>query len=320
MRGLPLLALAASIVLGVGCTKDVDFAQDDQGGEGGRSRSGGAASLGGGESGGRGASDGSTGSQADGGSLGPGGESGAGGRSESGSGGKSSGGGSADGAGGGSNGALLPEEFCDGLVERICDFNQKCYGRDCSTLLGTDFGLAQGCYDALAAVREGLVDFHGAEADACLDLVAAEDCSGNPSNPFGQGVDPCPNVFEGKRPLGDECAAGQIGGIYDDCAEGYCRRAQTESDGEFACRGTCVGFQGLGEACSGELSCESHLYCSGGKCVKWGQKGDDCTEAPCTAPLLCSTLSPRVCRTPGPVGSDCGSSAECESPAFCYEG
>jgi hypothetical protein len=316
MRCVALLALFGSVVLGSGCGGDVDFTEGS-GGEGGTRSTGGEKAAGGGSSGGRTAGDGSAPNPGDGGGQALGGESGAAGGMQPSAGGQSGSGGHS-GVGGSTSGTSA-QEFCDGLLERYCAFNENCYGNDCTVLIGTVFGRTQSCLDAVAAVEAGALEFHAEAAQGCLDDVAAQDCSVAPGGFPGP---LCPQVFQGKLALGDECSGYLVdSGVYDECGAGYCKRPATGPFGQFTCSGTCTGYLGLGEDCSyeSESACGPELSCWNGKCASFGQEGDDCETNPCDAPFICSSSSPKTCKKLGAVGASCGLSAECEPPAICYQ-
>jgi len=171
----------------------------------------------------------------------------------------SSGNGDGDGGVEGESGSALAAatEFCDAYFEGICKRRVAC-GRDCTSGGGyRNYPIE--CHDALASLAQGYLTYNPDNAAECL---AGYELRGCPS-----GGDPtaCALVFSGTVAIAEECAATEFAHVFDECATGFCKRAQLQNPQRLECLGTCAAFSGLGKTCDENstlnLRCAPDLVC-----------------------------------------------------------
>jgi hypothetical protein len=342
LLGFVLLAASA-----LGCTDDLNFADDsplggDKNGDGGHKNaaggkgsgaSGGSGAL---PSGGRTSDGGSDGTENTGGTASgqSGGNPNAGGTSGTGG---SGAGGTTGGTGG--NTELTAPEFCDQFADVLLEWCERCRS-DCSGWPPITEGPVE-CEDAIASVDGGYMTFDATSAATCLEASKVSECSTPPLRGSGL-IAPCQSVFVGGVSNGDNCSVGALN-FFDECKKGYCLRDTGE------CFGSCAPFRTEGQSCNSNTErCDPALYCVSGKCEPLGGEGDDCSSVPCQSDLACGltteTCQPLVplggdcsdarcepslgcayglnntCRSPGPAGSDCVDSGDCDYESACLLG
>ncbi len=304
-----MLACTATIAfaaLAMGCSGD------DSGSSGadGTSDGGSAGSSGGGGSGsGDDSSDGSGGSSgaASGGGSGASGGSGGKGGSTSGSGGNAGDAGAA-----GAGGDTLPpavRDFCDGMVDKMCDWMLRCRNFNDCEQAGPAPGVAAECDDLLPGrLARGEVVFHEERAEACLATRMV--CSDSPSQLVNESE--CQGVLAGPGGIGDECYATNSW-LTSACSEGYCDYADQ-------CPGTCTAYADTGKSCD-DRYCAPGDSCTDGVCVRLPRLGERCEDT-CLFSLPCSEVDgERTCADFVLEGEACDpGGAPCVYPTLCVDG
>lgn len=228
------------------------------------------------------------------------------------------------GCGGGASPVPL-EDYCDRYTDMACKTAEKC-----GCLEGIPSGacrqvLLPDCEEEVTdPVEAGLMDYHPAEAGACIDALRkiAVDCSTD-----GDHYPPaCERTLTGRLTEsqictdGDHCRPGLE--CYDDsctdmpangepCLGGYDCAEDHFCDAE----GTCRAYLTNGAPCTDADVCDDDLYCSElhGTCRPYPGRGGDCADShgTCAEEHYCDP--DLVCQAQQPGGAPCAESEECLS-------
>jgi hypothetical protein len=172
-----------------------------------------------------------------------------------------------------------------------------------------------------ADVAAGKIKYDGAQAGACLELLASISVSCRQSAPHNVDSTPCDETFVGQVPLDGACLVDQ------DCTSQRCLRP---SCGQACCAGTCAAGSGMRVVVGGEcglgVSCVAGAFCNtlAGVCVALQPAGQPC-QVPdeCENGLICvfdsaSGSSGGTCAKPPSEGQACFAPHTCDLAAdFC---
>lgn len=186
---------------------------------------------------------------------------------------------------GGESGPTL-DELGPQIAERVCQEIESCTGKALSRLAfgGADCEanlLAEleddGFAKLAASIDAGFVDYHGENAEACLEAIGKLGCEVTTQR-LDQ-ISACDEVFVGTAAVGEDC---DVDGA---CAgDAYCKNADQ-------CPGACAERGGSGDDCEDDDHCKNGLQCSAGKCEKPADEGDPCgagDAASCALGLTCN--------------------------------
>lgn len=311
-RLLARIALVTLAVLGPACSGDDSSPSGSHetsvGGSGGSSNGGSAGEQTGGTSAsstsasGTGGSGGGSTSTSSGGSSAGSVSGGAGGTASNTGGSSTSGGGAPD----------LPldvAEFCDAMVERMCEWVTQCRGFTECDGIGPVGGIQSECSGNLAErLASGELEFDADRAEACLASPVV--CAGSPWQWAQQSG--CQGVISVPSGIGDDCYP-ESGFITTPCSEGYC-------DYSDECPGTCRDFADTGESCS-DSQCAPDHACLDEECRKLPDEGESC-EASCLFSMPCLEVdNEKICIAPGIEGDDCEPDSQpCDYGLVCLDG
>jgi len=218
--------------------------------------------------------------------------------------------------------AVPLEEVPAKYAAALCSVIENCYGDLLQLLAPGEDCLANATVQAeeeLAtlpdAIDAGRVKYDGTKLQACLDEVAAADCS------FLSEREPesCNAVFVGTVEEGGDCQ-------HNEECEGdqYCNFSD-------ACPGSCSRREQAGEACTGNSDCAAGLKCGEASlCVAPAQQGEACKggEPDCIDGFFCvgnddAMNVPGECKPfdeafSGKLGATCSLQALCELELSCH--
>jgi hypothetical protein len=223
------------------------------------------------------------------------------GRSAAGASAGGSGGAAQAGAAGTGARANTKSDACIAYATAVCERREECRG----TTVGDCYMYTRLCPDLTFSpgstrTVDGLY--------ACADQYRQEACDAVNLDV----IPPC--VTPGTREAGATCvASSQCTSLVCDTNGGGC--------------GTCEPMVGVGESCSGSVTCTPGLYCDPAtqlcatyEPVMQGGAGDPCsTDSDCGGWVFCDqTTTPRGTCTPYPeVGADCSKARGCASDGYC---
>lgn len=221
---------------------------------------------------------------------------------------------------------IAVDELCDVIRQDICTAIV-----DCRADSGWDYADTTHCMSDVQCDGMTILENAVTSGEVIYDEVAAAEChAAFAANPCGfaaffffgvprvdEILSLCPGpMLErwGTAMAGEPCST------YLSCdADSYC-------DFDGTCPGTCVGFQGMGDACDPDMDIDCNpflaLDCVGGFCVQQAQTWLPCTDDSDCPGAYCSQLEGLpypVCDAGGDVGADCGGfdDPECQFGLTC---
>ena len=203
----------------------------------------------------------------------------------------------------------LLREVAVGLCRGDCGetsaiYIETAYGGECLETLTLLYETIGATFHA--SLDAGRASFDAEQAQRCLDLRAANECT--------EAELACESIFIGHVPVGEACNSS------DECAgNAYC------SEG-LACPGTCVATLDPGEACSfaesGECG-DAHICSDEGVCVAQKANGEPCLGSSDCLSYHCDDGG--HCAEPPrdftkDVGEPCEIDPDCKPDLYCHEG
>lgn len=154
------------------------------------------------------------------------------------------------------------------------------------------------------ALATGVVDYDGAAAFECVELLATISCDATTREARIE-PDACLNVFTGTIADGDTCA------LDEECVSAECETPVCPKNS--CCPGTCTPTRtlaDLGEGCGDSVTCGADAFCAtNGTCTALRAVGQPCDEEDdCEFGLGCigaTELQSGACRALAVVGGQC---------------
>lgn len=193
------------------------------------------------------------------------------------------------------------DNYPSGLRDALCSFGARCGDFDSAatchtTNIGLDLFVSA---SEQAAIDSGKAKFDGANAQSCLDAVAARSCDLT-SQSARATPNACVNIFHGTLHDAAACA------VDIECISQFCNRPSCNMA---CCPGTCVGDVApvrakVGQSCAA-LPCDDQSFCDmTSTCVALKKTGQLCTAfGECDFGLEC--VDPGMCAALPKLGEPC---------------
>lgn len=201
---------------------------------------------------------------------------------------------------------ITEQAFFEQQAASFCEFARTCFPNEsidvCTRPADERISMSH------AAVQAGRMTFDAAQAELCLDALAAMTCDSYLAEFLGGNDMPaaCDGVFNPAVAPNGSC-------FFDlECIGGFCSGRHDE---RCNLTGSCKAFVTAGGSCSDESPCAPGLICSSSHvCVaEPSTEGADCVEQRCAAPLYCNRTTHKCEKlTYGVVGEGCSSAAPCD--------